>query len=829
MSEEPNADLHHELSRHAGALRGLARDLLRDAHAADDVTQQTLAKAWTSRRQLRPGPMRGWLQRTLTNFSRQWQRGERRRSAHEHEHARREDEHAPPTDDSLARRETLRDVTAAVLQLDEPYQTAIFLRYFEDLPPREIARRTDAPIATVKSRLARGLAMLRRRLADDGKGRDWRLALAGTFGLPLTATLVPLTATGALLMKTTMKLSAAAVAICVGGWLWYDRGATPPPPTLEGGEEPAPAQTVAEQAGGDEAADEALRVDATPRTVLEPWLAHPYELELEITVLDRLGLPVEGHQPRLAPVSGELRHAAASSDADGKLLVRFAARTPQVDVEVLDDRRHRRLVRLRHGVRTQLTLLQQPSGGNTWAISRTARLTFSTSNGTTLIRSLPTASGTTATMANGLHPHAVFSEAAIVAIEPEEEVETNLEIPDLESVFFVDAGSFQVQPPLSGVPILSSLNLAVTEEIAVDTSDAPACVLEGVVYGEDGKPAAEAPVALFGGGPQPLRRGKADAQGRYRFEKLAPGDLRVRGGGEAAGLGISDAHVDVGDNRADVHLRRDACIRGRLLDGNGAPIAGAGVDWHAADGAWADRTETDERGAFVFANLPRGPGTLTAWSSDKSRGFPIAHETGVQADTGEVLLAADTRGGSKLSVAPRAARDLDLTQLRVRVRNLDTGFSRGISVPRITREETDEDGVTTTSIETPKAPWTVEHLPAGNYAVEVWLPGAGRLDCGRHYVDGETDYVLGQVMLRAPGRVHFALPDGGRLPQGAVLEITELKDTFDVRVETMPSPDHDLWLPAGDYALAIASEDGSVRFAKFSVRSGQLTTVPIDG
>jgi len=50
-----------------------------------------------------------------------------------------------------------------------------------------------------------------------------------------------------------------------------------------------------------------------------------------------------------------------------------------------------------------------------------------------------------------------------------------------------------------------------------------------------------------------------------------------------------------------------------------------------------------------------------------------------------------------------------------------------------------------------------------------------------------------------------------------------------VRVETMPSPDHDLWLPAGDYALAIASEDGSVRFAKFSVRSGQLTTVPIDG
>ncbi|MGK0521170.1 MAG: DNA-directed RNA polymerase specialized sigma24 family protein, partial [Planctomycetota bacterium] len=53
--------LHSELQAHATSLRGLARDLLHDKHAAEDVTQQTLTKAWTSRNELQPGPMGGWL------------------------------------------------------------------------------------------------------------------------------------------------------------------------------------------------------------------------------------------------------------------------------------------------------------------------------------------------------------------------------------------------------------------------------------------------------------------------------------------------------------------------------------------------------------------------------------------------------------------------------------------------------------------------------------------------------------------------------------------------------------------------------------------------
>ena len=141
MSDE----LHQQLHEHAASLRTLARDLLRDVHAADDVAQATLHRALASPPQA-AGPLGGWLHRTLVNFVHQWRRSERRRATHESAQPVRAAE--PAAAETLVRREMLRAVTDAVLRLDEPYQTAIFLRYFEDLPPRTIA--AGAPAKVIK-------------------------------------------------------------------------------------------------------------------------------------------------------------------------------------------------------------------------------------------------------------------------------------------------------------------------------------------------------------------------------------------------------------------------------------------------------------------------------------------------------------------------------------------------------------------------------------------------------------------------------------------------------------------------------------------------------
>lgn len=58
-------------------------------------------------------------------------------------------------------------VLEALAQVDEPFQAPVALFYLEDCPYAEIAQRLGLPAGTVKSRIARGIAQLRKLLASD--------------------------------------------------------------------------------------------------------------------------------------------------------------------------------------------------------------------------------------------------------------------------------------------------------------------------------------------------------------------------------------------------------------------------------------------------------------------------------------------------------------------------------------------------------------------------------------------------------------------------------------------------------------------------------------
>jgi RNA polymerase sigma-70 factor, ECF subfamily len=62
-------------------------------------------------------------------------------------------------------RENGQRVTAALLTLDPLHREALVLRFHEELSLEEIAQVTRAPLSTVKSRLYRGLAALKPRIA----------------------------------------------------------------------------------------------------------------------------------------------------------------------------------------------------------------------------------------------------------------------------------------------------------------------------------------------------------------------------------------------------------------------------------------------------------------------------------------------------------------------------------------------------------------------------------------------------------------------------------------------------------------------------------------
>lgn len=201
-----------------------ARALVRGADAADDLEQDL----WTSvleRPPARPPrSVRAWLAAALRFKAVDRNRAEGRRRSREEAAIPREQ--PPSVADALARGEVLRAVVVAVMALDEPYRSAVLLRYFEGLGPAEISARLGVPRETVRTRLRRALTILRERLDADHDGRrgGWVAALLppataaaprGAPGGSPAAPALPTVPAGVLAMTIQGKASLAAAAAAV--------------------------------------------------------------------------------------------------------------------------------------------------------------------------------------------------------------------------------------------------------------------------------------------------------------------------------------------------------------------------------------------------------------------------------------------------------------------------------------------------------------------------------------------------------------------------------------------------------------------------------------
>ncbi len=213
---------------HARFLRALTRALVVDDARAEDLVQETWLAA--VRRPPVEGDLRAWLARVLRNAATTQRRRDSRRADRERRSARRES--LPSAADIVEKEDLARRVADAVFRLEEPYRRAILHRFYEDLPPREIARLEGIPVETVRTRLKRGLERLRRTLDRDfgGARSAWCIPLAaawgeGLAGTPTGATIALTKAAqlGGLLMsgKLTAFLSSVIVLVAMGsGYLW---------------------------------------------------------------------------------------------------------------------------------------------------------------------------------------------------------------------------------------------------------------------------------------------------------------------------------------------------------------------------------------------------------------------------------------------------------------------------------------------------------------------------------------------------------------------------------------------------------------------------------
>jgi RNA polymerase sigma-70 factor (ECF subfamily) len=165
------------LLAHREWVGAVARAVVRDPNAADDLEQETWLAALRSP-PARTSSLRGWLGAVVRSRARRAGRTASRREARESIAARGEATESAADLAEVA--DTHRRVVQAVVELAEPYRQTILLRYFEGHPVEDVAARTGVPLDTARSRISRGLAKLRERLERElgTKERPWHLALA---------------------------------------------------------------------------------------------------------------------------------------------------------------------------------------------------------------------------------------------------------------------------------------------------------------------------------------------------------------------------------------------------------------------------------------------------------------------------------------------------------------------------------------------------------------------------------------------------------------------------------------------------------------------------
>ncbi len=181
-SGEPRWDadeLGREALAYADSLHNLARYLTRNATDAEDLVQETYARALRAAAQFAPGSnLKAWFVRILRNTFFSIYRRQRRNPT-----VGGLDTVNPPYQDpvqgewlrgdaELHRLRTVvgEEIERALMSLSEDARTVVLLD-LEGLTEHEVADVMGCPVGTIKSRLWRARAALRHQLADYSRNR----------------------------------------------------------------------------------------------------------------------------------------------------------------------------------------------------------------------------------------------------------------------------------------------------------------------------------------------------------------------------------------------------------------------------------------------------------------------------------------------------------------------------------------------------------------------------------------------------------------------------------------------------------------------------------
>jgi RNA polymerase sigma factor (sigma-70 family) len=152
-------DFQSLVDLHYGALYRFALSLTHSESAAGDLVQETFLAWATKGHQLHdPAKAKAWL---FTTLHRCFLSTRRRSTRFPHLEISEVEGELPNVEPDLVNRLDAQEIVALLAQVDPQFQAAVALFYLEDYTYQEIAVILEAPLGTVKSRIARGLVQLK--------------------------------------------------------------------------------------------------------------------------------------------------------------------------------------------------------------------------------------------------------------------------------------------------------------------------------------------------------------------------------------------------------------------------------------------------------------------------------------------------------------------------------------------------------------------------------------------------------------------------------------------------------------------------------------------
>ncbi|TAJ23315.1 MAG: sigma-70 family RNA polymerase sigma factor [Planctomycetota bacterium] len=639
-SDPASAAELERLLAHSDWLRRLARALVADPHAADDVVQDAWVAALERKRALRVD-LGAWMRGAVRNLALRRRARDADRPAHERRAAR-----SDASDDArtpIERMELQRWLADALLALDEPYRSAVILRHVEGLDPAAIAARQRCSRDAARQRIARGLARLRERLDDHCGGHALAAIALGPLALQRAAPAGQLGIGGWIVGTKSIVAACALLVAGAAAWLWLGAAgptspAEPREPTelaavanapLDGGAANAAASPSASARDAVLAAESANTAAAAPR--------NPLVALLRGRVVD----------PQHAPVAGAKVDVRRPEAGHYSVLDVNLNRTPRVVAGTTTGPDGRFEFELERGIPLDLAVA---------AVGYCDAHLAGLCAGEELEIVLDRGCRVYGRITRARDGEGVADASVRVFAYGRKDSANRVARTDAEGFYelrFSDLVDPRVE--VSSGRYASSdwqrIELDARREARFDLAlDDGIAVVGTVRAAGSGAPIAG---AVVGEGWTFHRTATTDEHGRYRLEGFAVNgwqELYARAPGFATAQFVQLPAAENGEMRADFELARGHRARGRVVDGRGEPIAGAYVgavaSEYTAQGQDIDwiSTRCDEQGRFELDGLDPKLRHCALVSAEghatKVYDFPAEESAQAELDLGDLPLEA---------------------------------------------------------------------------------------------------------------------------------------------------------------------------------------------